>query len=255
MLQVALIPNLPGAYCVADWLVSIYSQAPLVFAPLLMTIWATWRNRNSRIWDEECKLATDIVPITLGWWEDYKAARTPSPSVHRSGTLTQWKKPPIGFIKLNVDAAFCLDSGITGLGGVFRDHEGVVLGGFRHTVMVSSSARHAELLALLLGVQLAIDQHLTLVIVETDCMDLVQAISSSSLDQLELGFLIDDLRNLVHAALDAKVVFGNRQVNLVAHTLAQEAKAGQFSIDFFTNIPPSVEVLIFSDCNDASSMN
>ncbi|XP_024190551.1 uncharacterized protein LOC112194559 [Rosa chinensis] len=128
--KVAHIPNLPGASCVADWLVSIYSQAPAVFAPSLMTIWATWRNRNSRIWDEECKLAIDIVPITLGWWEDYKAARTPSPSVHRSGSLTQWKKPPIGFIKLNVDAAFCLDSGITGLGGVFRDHEGVVLGGF-----------------------------------------------------------------------------------------------------------------------------
>ncbi|XP_024178083.1 uncharacterized protein LOC112184012 [Rosa chinensis] len=173
-------------------------------------------SRNFWIWDEECKLATDIVPITM---------------------------------------AFCLDSSITRLGVVFRNHEGVVLGGFRHTVMVSSSAQHAELLALLQGVQLAIDQNFTPVIVETDCMDLVHTISGSSLHQSELGFLIDDMRNMLHDALDAKVVFGSRQVNLVAHTLAQEAKVGQFGIDFFTNIPPSVEALILSYCNDVSSMN
>ena len=96
--------------------------------------------------------------------------------------------------------------GVQGLGGVFRDHTGLFLHGFRHSVMIANSAKHAELLALLLGVQTALEHHLTPLIVETDCLELVTALSSSSLDQSDLGFLLADLRELLHEALDARVL-------------------------------------------------
>ncbi|XP_024179300.1 uncharacterized protein LOC112185289 [Rosa chinensis] len=106
----------------------------------------------------------------------------------------RWKKPPIGMIKLNVDAAFSTVDGSIGVGGVFRDFEGSCFGGFRHTLPTASSARHAELVALLMGVQLAISHQFVPLIVETDCQDLVQAVVNDSLDHSVLGYLSGDLR-------------------------------------------------------------
>ncbi|XP_024178154.1 uncharacterized protein LOC112184104 [Rosa chinensis] len=255
ILQVANIPTLTNASCVANWLIAIYTLAPAAFSPLLMLIWATWRNRNSRIWEEDCKSAHELVPLTLGWWNDYKAAHVHPVRDNGLRVLHKWCKHSFGFIKLNVDAAFNMDTGLAGLGGIFLDHEGSVVGGFRHTLEVANSPRHAELLALIHGVQLALDHHLTPLVVESDCMDLVQAIPGSSLDHSDLGFLLSDLRALLIAALGARVGYGKRTTNLVAHSLAQEAKDGQFSVNFFTNCPPSVEAFVFSDCNDSPSMN
>ncbi|PRQ30072.1 putative ribonuclease H-like domain-containing protein [Rosa chinensis] len=116
----------------------------------------------------------------------------------------------------------------TGLGGVFRDHIGLFLHGFRHSIMTANSAKHAELLALLLGVQTALANHLTPLIVETDCLELVTALSSSSLDHSDLGFLLADLRELLHEALDACVHKVGRQANGAAHILAQDAKNADF---------------------------
>ncbi|KAL6205192.1 hypothetical protein ACLB2K_022454 [Fragaria x ananassa] len=62
------------------------------------------------------------------------------------------KKPSVGFVKLNVDAAFDPNTGRTGLGGVFHDHEGRCLGVFTKFIVSASSPQHSELLAVLEGV-------------------------------------------------------------------------------------------------------
>ncbi|XP_062020927.1 uncharacterized protein LOC133737376 [Rosa rugosa] len=148
----------------------------------------------------DCTHAAKVVPMTIGWWADYKSARLCSASPIVQGRTSRWTKPPVGFIKLNVDAAFDLESGLTGLGGIFS--------------------------------KMAIEHQLTPLIVETDCKDLALAINGSSLDNFELGFLLHDLRDLLHEALAARVAFGRRTTNQVAHILAQEDKLDQFVLDF-----------------------
>ncbi|XP_061999057.1 uncharacterized protein LOC133716362 [Rosa rugosa] len=220
-----------------------------------MILSATWRNRNAKVWEGDFKQVSQLVPMTLGWLEEYKVAHITPKSGLAARTPPKWKKPPVGFIKLNVDAAFDQTScRAAGLGGVFRDHIGAFLHGFRHTIIVAHSARHVELLALVLGVQLAVDNHLTPLLVETDCLDLVSALSSS-LDSSELGFLLADLRVLLHKAQEAHVLKVGRQANGVAHILAHEAKHADCQIDFFSCIPPSVEASLISYCNDSPSMN
>ncbi|XP_062013785.1 uncharacterized protein LOC133730151 [Rosa rugosa] len=206
---------------VADWLTVVSATYPHHFASSLMILWATWRNRNAKVWGGDFKQASEIVPMSLGWLAEFKAARITTPLGLATRAVPKWSKPPVGFVKLNVDVAFDQTLCRTGLGGVFRDHVGTFLHGFRHSVTIAQSARHAELLALILGVQLAIDHHLTPLIVESDCLDLVSALSSSSLDCSELGFLLVDLRTLLHEALDARVLKVARQANSVAHILAQ----------------------------------
>ncbi|XP_024171849.1 uncharacterized protein LOC112177834 [Rosa chinensis] len=216
---------------------------------LLMIIWATWRNRNAKVWDGDVKLASKVVPIILGWWEEYRAvhalAKVPRPVTHEL-----WKKPPVGLVKLYVDVAFDNVTGCTGVGGIFRDSRGSCVGGFRHYVSISNSARHGELLALLYGVKLAIAHHFVPLMVEIDCQDLVTAIESSSLNWTELGFLVHDLEELLKAASNAQVCYVHRSANRVAHTLAQKAKHGSFSLNSFIVSPPRVEELIILECND-----
>ena len=81
----------------------------------------------------------------------------------------KWKKPCVGFLKLNVDAGFQVTDGSTGLGGVFRDHEGNSMGCFSKFLAASSSPMHAELLDVLEGIQLAWNKFLFPLIIETDC--------------------------------------------------------------------------------------
>nr|XP_011462054.1 PREDICTED: uncharacterized protein LOC105350808 [Fragaria vesca subsp. vesca] len=99
----------------------------------------------------EVKQASKIVSLALGWWENYKKARS-SLIEPRIVFRSRWTKPSIGFVKLNVDAAFDPNSERSGLGGVFRDHEGFCLGAFTKFIVSASSPQHSELLAVLEGV-------------------------------------------------------------------------------------------------------
>ncbi|KAL6176865.1 hypothetical protein ACLB2K_053497 [Fragaria x ananassa] len=78
-LQLAQVPLMPNTTSVYDW--------------------------NKKVWEGEVKQASEIVSLALSWWEDFKKARSfvmEPMIVFRS----RWSKPSIGFVKLNIDAAF-----------------------------------------------------------------------------------------------------------------------------------------------------
>lgn len=77
-----------------------------------------------------------------------------------------WTPPPVGWIKVNTDGSF-RDSSRAGFGGVFRNHEGIFIGGFSSKVVVCS-AIDAEILAVLEALQVAWVRRWTHVWLETD---------------------------------------------------------------------------------------
>ncbi|KAK4731276.1 hypothetical protein R3W88_024264 [Solanum pinnatisectum] len=78
-------------------------------------------------------------------------------------------KPPEGVLKLNIYGSFEQNSTNGGTGGVLRDHLGIWIAGFTCKVKVRN-AHHAEVLALLHGVNVAKRLNFTLlqVIAKTD---------------------------------------------------------------------------------------
>ena len=189
------------------------------------------------------------MPSILGWWLDYKKAHSTT-RVPRPLMRERWKKPSMGFIKLNTDAAFQVSDGSTGLGGIFRDHEGNCLGCFSKFQVSSSSPIHAELLALLEGVQIAYSKSLSPLVIETDCQSIVEAVYKGSLDHSDIGFLLTDLRWGLQLLAAAQLRFVRRQANVVAHNLAKLAIQSSSSIAFSSVPPPSVVEFIIDDCND-----
>ncbi|XP_004289505.1 PREDICTED: uncharacterized protein LOC101302121 [Fragaria vesca subsp. vesca] len=139
-------------------------------------------------------MADEIVPITLGWWEDYKSAWLTSRTKPPTQVNIKWSRPPPGCVKLNVDVAFDLHTGATKIDGVFRDYLGQCLGAFSLALGNTSSARHGELLALLEGVRVASQKKLYPLLVETNCHVLVTALHDDSLSWSNLSFLLSNLK-------------------------------------------------------------
>ena len=93
--------------------------------------------------------------------------------------LINWKSPPDGWLKLNIDGAVKGNPGPAGGGGLLRDHRGNWINGFSANLGWCSYVK-AELLALLKGLQLAwnmgvshleveIDSHVALKLTQEPC--------------------------------------------------------------------------------------
>ncbi|KAL6130170.1 hypothetical protein ACLB2K_068551 [Fragaria x ananassa] len=210
-----------------------------------MIIWAIWMNHNTKVWDNEAKPTSEAVSSILGWYAEYREVHV-SNNVPIPVPKVSWQKS--GMVKLNVDAAFDNPNSLTGIGVIFRDADGIFLNGFQHSLPNAASLRHAELHALML--EYALSYHLVSLIVETDCQELVYAITGHSLDHFDLGFLISDLKQLLQQTDSAILCHVKSESNKVAHTLAREAKLAIYSDNFVIVIPLSMEVLFSHDCND-----
>ncbi|PRQ49267.1 putative ribonuclease H-like domain-containing protein [Rosa chinensis] len=81
-------------------------------------------------------------------------------------TPVVWESPPPGWIKANTDGSF-LDPARAGFGGVFRDSDGLFLGGFSYNAAVPS-AIDAEVLVVIEAVEVAMVRRWTHVWLETD---------------------------------------------------------------------------------------
>src|SRR4051812_47717032 len=86
----------------------------------------------------------------------------------------RWCAPDHSFVKLNVDGAHD-NNGISGCGGILRDHHGGWLGGFSKNIGICSVFM-AEAWGLYIGVKHAIELGFKKVVIETDSRKVVDSI-------------------------------------------------------------------------------
>ncbi|KAF9622098.1 hypothetical protein IFM89_029382 [Coptis chinensis] len=85
----------------------------------------------------------------------------------KCSTLVTWKKPPVGFFKLNSDGSSLNNPGRCGGGGIIRDHNGVFCEAFAFSFGFGSNTK-AELFAVLEGLKICLQRNFRLLIVELD---------------------------------------------------------------------------------------
>jgi hypothetical protein len=100
-------------------------------------------------------------------------------------------------LKLNCDASFFPESKTGSWGVLIRDCDGDLVLTGRGRINHLLNPFHAELIACLQGIQLAVNLGIGRIIVETDAQEVVKAIKSSSYDGSVVGHLIDEIKSLL----------------------------------------------------------
>ncbi|KAL6216861.1 hypothetical protein ACLB2K_010079 [Fragaria x ananassa] len=104
---------------------------------------------------------------------------TPTSRVQKRIRLVLWHPPLSPWIKLNIDGLAKGNPGLAACGGVFRDYQGHFIGGFT-TPIGHHNAFFSELLAVIIGIELAFQLGWQHVWLECDSMSVVECFSKSS---------------------------------------------------------------------------
>ncbi|XP_074313495.1 uncharacterized protein LOC141648670 [Silene latifolia] len=215
--------------------------------------WALWEHRNKVVFDQRevdpggvIKRAWDVVEeIDGGGWGNE--------GIGGSGNRSQgqvrnkgWKKPPDGFFKVNVDAGVKEDAGVT-LGVVCRDSEGRVLWAVSCVQEQVWEPQVAEAVAVLEGVMEARRRGHSMVMIESDCLQVVEALKRKAKGRSVFSLVIDDILAVsisFHSVLWSHVC---RMNNSVAHSLAHLVPRTVGRVVWSDSLPPIVNNAVSFD--------
>ncbi|KAL5747907.1 hypothetical protein ACOSQ2_025204 [Xanthoceras sorbifolium] len=127
--------------------------------------------------------------------------------------MVLWSAPPYYLYKINTDASLDLHSGWSGVSIVIRNHAGLVLASSVQRLGVGFSVLVVEIMAILKGLQFAVESGLVPVVLKSDSSLAVSAINGDTV------FLSELLRSIPSSA----VRFVPRSANMAAHYLARFA--------------------------------
>jgi hypothetical protein len=175
-----------------------------------------WFRRNDFVFNGEFRPPEKLVQVARLQMEQYDQATASKDKedLTMGNTCNQkqvrWKKPPIGVVKLNWDAAVDERTGNVGLGAIARDHEGRVL------AMHGSICKHiynpttAETLAAWKAVVLSVQLGVIYLEVEGDANEVVQGINCASHCLGCNGPILNDIKTLLQSFNTWKVTHVNR---------------------------------------------
>ncbi|KAM5549769.1 hypothetical protein ABKV19_000934 [Rosa sericea] len=153
--------------------------------------------------------------------------------------ILSWLKPPIGFLKLNVDGTRSNQSGFIGAGGVIRDHNGDWLSGFSINLGVGQII-NAEARGMLSGLKLASDLNIRKLEVESDSAIFVKLLIDGCPISHPLGNIINSCRHLINGFEDVRIRHIFRECNYTADALAKGSLSHDYGIVIFDTPPPHV---------------
>ncbi|KAF5464563.1 hypothetical protein F2P56_014634 [Juglans regia] len=135
------------------------------------------------------------------------------------------KKPGTNMIKANWDAAMDLENKRMGMRIVFRDEKGEVLASVCDVKQNVHDPTLAESLALWRALEISFELSFSFseLMFEGDAVDIIQRINKVGEDQSWMGYIINDIKQVLHQKEGWSVCYVPREGNYVAHLLAKHA--------------------------------
>ena len=145
---------------------------------IAVAVWYAWWERRKFTHGEKVYDPDQSAQAILALAINYKRAKSPN-----SGPIVRhgWEKPQDDLVKLNIDAAFDIDSGTDGTGAILRDHHGTFISAGRWKLQHVDDAYTAEAHGLRNGLLLANMAGCNKVLVESDCMEVIQPYMKNAL--------------------------------------------------------------------------
>lgn len=209
---------------------------PTLFA---ITTWWLWRWRNMMLFDRRSEIPLDLIAfLKVRFDEAWKALQEDwenetKSQFRRKEELITWTSPPLGWHVLNTDGAARGSPSAAGGGAIIRNHCGTFLSAITLN-FGSCHALRAEVLALLRGLELARNLHVSNLIVQLDSQTCVQAIHAGSSNVGGCTHLIKKCVELLKKEdWRVKVIHIYREGNRAADWLADRGVEQHHAIQLF----------------------
>ncbi|XP_074293374.1 uncharacterized protein LOC141620388 [Silene latifolia] len=188
--------------------------------------WALWEHRNKVVFDTKevdpdgvVRRALDVLmEIEGGGWQGELRKKG---ELRRGGDEARrgWLAPARGVVKVNVDAGVKEEEGVS-LGMVCRDEEGRVLWGSTVVLEQAWDPRVAEAVAVFEGMKEAAQRGHSKVVIESDCLPIVDALQKAKTGRSMLALVLDDILAFRNSFVSISWAYTSRKNNCVAHALA-----------------------------------
>ncbi|XP_074304152.1 uncharacterized protein LOC141638859 [Silene latifolia] len=206
---------------VREWVEMVWKELGEEERVMFMTgCYAIWEGRNKVVFEGERLKVADIIKRVRDIVEETRDSEGERVMEMNTGVeLKGWKRPAEGVYKINVDAGVLEATG-TRVGIVCRGADGVVVWGMEREERLEMEPREAEAMAVMLKVQEALNRGLKKVMVEDDCLEVIEALKNQKQGRNEFYMIISDILELSCNFTSIAWSFVGRKFNRVAHGLA-----------------------------------
>ncbi|XP_040361720.1 uncharacterized protein LOC121049178 [Rosa chinensis] len=203
-------------------------------------------DRNAQLWEGSRQHPSEASMVAMCWFNEFAKANT----VDQSSRVHQrvWEAPENGWLKCNSDGSFLAAANRGGVGVVIRDHAGTFKAATMKQLDQVVSPFHAELLALYEGVKLAQALQYDKVESETDCLLLVHALKQEATDCSNLGFMLEEVKELLRGHVHYMISFVPRDANMMAHRIASHSLCNSDSQTWLIIAPEFIRDAILNEC-------
>ncbi|XP_048499407.1 putative ribonuclease H protein At1g65750 isoform X2 [Beta vulgaris subsp. vulgaris] len=210
--------------------------------------WIVWSARNDWVFNQKSTPHNILIQRAHHLTEEFSSYAAKIYSVRAAvpaASPKTWVAPPLGVIKLNVDASLAVD-GWVGLSTVARTSSGGVLFAATRRVRAHWTAAIAEAKAIDMALRLGKRFGLQDIVVESDCQDVIHRLSQHAIFLADLDVVLSNI--LASCVCFNSVVWSHvkRDGNFVAHHLARINPFGIEQI-WENHYPPEVAPYVLMD--------
>ncbi|KAL6187323.1 hypothetical protein ACLB2K_038723 [Fragaria x ananassa] len=186
--------------------------------------------------------------LPLGWEaaSEFMASTNPTAESPMFEQVLNWIPPPMDMIAINCDGSWDI-SGLGGKGVVIRNHLGLFMGGLA-TPVRATSVEVVEVLAILAGVNLAVDMNLKAVQVQSDSQSVISYLNSmATCNNWRTNLTVEEIKWKSRFFDRVHWRWIPREANSAAHTAAQLGKQALGLCIWSETPPPSLTMVLRND--------
>ncbi|XP_026419782.1 uncharacterized protein LOC113315739 [Papaver somniferum] len=240
---------------VSDWISSWFHQSSDCHKhewnnwviTLMTTAWFIWKNRCSKVFENKNQNIFFTIS-SINFMINHCITAAP---VRIQKQVQLWSPPPMGVLKINVDAAFVYDTSEFDIGLIIRDSTGICRGIRGKYFNGGIDPENVECLHIKEALMWARDCQFHQVILEGISLNVINSINqkNSSVQWNNLG-IIEDIRQIVSTiSCFSGITLSHvkRTANNVAHVIAKTSIADRSTFEYSCNIPDKFKKIIGDD--------
>ncbi|KAL8116352.1 hypothetical protein AgCh_022741 [Apium graveolens] len=228
------------------WLGSLFDKLKKEeHAEIVSLCWAIWNARNQVVWDNKKSSVDGVLTSMRQYLAEYSKAQDFSTQAlyqfveHGDGAQV-WVRPKIGAVKVTVDAEIFAESFSYGIGMLARNDMGEVIWGRSESYPGNVCADFAEAMVVKEALSWCKLNKWQEIVLESDCLSVVQALRCSITMRSPLGYIIRECREMLKE-LNIEVFYIKRSANEAAHVLARESSSFSGRVFDGRSVPVSLE--------------